>query len=352
MNTAENKRKYIYYNIIYFWVFVFYLWMAAQVPYTHDDWRWGIHAGMQQFIRAEVNSRYAGNLFVILMTRSKLLKVLIMGCVCFLLPYMTGQLLAHQNDLEDKQFERFVLSNIFFLTINRDIWTQTYSWVAGFANYNISAIFLLLWIKEVKRAYEKPLTRDGNSCVQLTAYFVIGIFGQLFLENLAIFHAFLGVFLCVTYLKKRNSIPARVVLMTSGAMIGLLIAFNNDLYRTLFATGSAYSGVRSIPLLGKRTIAEKIYMTALTGLRLTLGLYTKNIVIVVAILVLLSSLIWKIRHNKRYVYINCLFIIYFAIGHLYHVYKPVQAHWKQILDFCVTGCFAAVITSEIVYTFF
>ena len=55
---------------------IFYLWLAAQIPYTDDDWDWGLPVGIQQLVTASLNSRYAGNGLVVLLTRSVFLKTL------------------------------------------------------------------------------------------------------------------------------------------------------------------------------------------------------------------------------------------------------------------------------------
>ena len=75
-----------YYALIVGVVFVFYLWMAAQTPYTHDDWDWGLDIGIQHLLTADINSRYAGNLIEVLLTRSVFLKNLVMGLVFTALP--------------------------------------------------------------------------------------------------------------------------------------------------------------------------------------------------------------------------------------------------------------------------
>ena len=64
----------------------FYLWVAAQIPYTHDDWDWGLEVGMQHLLKADINSRYVGNLIEVIITRSVILKTLIMGMILTLIP--------------------------------------------------------------------------------------------------------------------------------------------------------------------------------------------------------------------------------------------------------------------------
>ena len=47
---------------------VFYVWLAAQIPYCHDDWDWGLQIGIQQLLTANLNSRYVGNFIEVVLT--------------------------------------------------------------------------------------------------------------------------------------------------------------------------------------------------------------------------------------------------------------------------------------------
>ena len=69
---AKNK----FFIISSFLMFFVYLWVAAQIPYTHDDWDWGLQLGMQHLLSADINSRYTGNLIEVMITRNTALKIL------------------------------------------------------------------------------------------------------------------------------------------------------------------------------------------------------------------------------------------------------------------------------------
>ena len=68
------------------------LFIAWNVPYTQDDWSWGTPAGVERWLSGELNNRYAGTLFVLVMTRSRLLKALIMGGAMAALPLLSAAL--------------------------------------------------------------------------------------------------------------------------------------------------------------------------------------------------------------------------------------------------------------------
>ena len=50
-STSTNKLH----MCIYVLSVIFYFWIASQIPYTHDDWDWGLDVGLRQFLYATVN---------------------------------------------------------------------------------------------------------------------------------------------------------------------------------------------------------------------------------------------------------------------------------------------------------
>ena len=82
--------------------FAFCLWLAAQIPYTHDDWDWGLSNGIEQLLTASINSRYVGNLIVVALTRSVLLKDLVMALTFTLLPVAALRFLQSVLPLAEK----------------------------------------------------------------------------------------------------------------------------------------------------------------------------------------------------------------------------------------------------------
>ena len=98
----------------------FYLWVAAQIPYTHDDWDWGLEVGMQHLLKADINSRYVGNLIEVIITRSVILKTLIMGMILTLIPVsitiIVGKFIPKERKSSDLiQVSVFLFSNMMIL---------------------------------------------------------------------------------------------------------------------------------------------------------------------------------------------------------------------------------------------
>lgn len=178
----ENKKSSAPFALVLSLSIVFYIWLAAQIPYGWDDWTWGLPMGMERFLTASINCRYAGNLVEIIITRSRLLKDIIMGLCFALLPLSFFAVLRQACGRSARPCLLLVLANLLLLCMPREIWRQTYGWIAGFANYVPSMLLLLLChALLLRRREEKP------GALRLVGAFALGLTAQLFLENLALY---------------------------------------------------------------------------------------------------------------------------------------------------------------------
>ena len=356
LSKIKSTRKQ---HLVYCLFAVFYFWMAAQIPYTHDDWDWGLDIGLHQLIHATVNSRYAGNFFVVIMTRSELLKTFIMGSGYFLIPFCLSHFAAKliPNTSKNTKLMLFLLANCLLLTINRGIWCQTYGWVSGYANFVVSAVFMMLWINEIISVSDPDAACKKTSVTHLFLYFLLSVTSQLFLENLALFHVILGIFLCVYHYIQHRKIPGRILVMVIGSIIGLIIMFSSNLYGTLLSTGSAVGDYRQIPLLGDNSISQILMKTAESIINLGNGLYFNNYVLCLFILLCLCRLISQRRNSsnlpwgKGFVCCNIvcaivLTVLYFANNSQITIFNHMHA-----LAFMVSLAFFLLATIELILLF-
>ena len=130
---------------------LYYLWIAAQIPYTHDDWAWGTKSGMDWLLKANVNSRYAGNAMVVALTRYPGLKTIVMGIVFALIPASAVRLVKSAAEQEGDQEENkciflYILANALMLSVPKVTWMQTFGWVSGFSNYVMVSLAMLIYL--------------------------------------------------------------------------------------------------------------------------------------------------------------------------------------------------------------
>lgn len=217
--------------------FLFWIYIAAQVPYTHDDWDWGCPIGLEQWLTGSVNSRLVGNFFVVVMTRSPLLKTIVMGCGMFLIPLLLSLLAGKGSPF----LSRFFAANLCALSLPITIWRQTYGWVSGFANYGISTVMLLGWILLADHFLFQPRKRPLLGLF----LFPYTLIASLILENIGALLLVLCLFLTVWSLFRHNGRPAAFSALF-GAALGCFLLFYNPLYQELGATGAAVGGVRKL----------------------------------------------------------------------------------------------------------
>ena len=242
------------------------LYIAWKVPYTHDDWDWGLPVGVERLVTAGLNSRYAGTALVLAMTRSQLFKTLVMGGGMFLIPWLASCLATEKGE------ERAVWTaagGAALFSMPMVSWQQTFGWVSAFANFVAGAAVmlgvLLLWKKTFSPKSKHPIPLAG-------ALFVLCLAGQLFAENQTLALTGAGVVTGVYALaSRRGRLPALAGM--AGCLLGALLMFGNPLYGQLATSGTAVEGVRSLVFepgqgLGSMaaTVVERLFTVVLPGL--------------------------------------------------------------------------------------
>ena len=230
---------------------VFYVWLAYQIPYTHDDWDWGLDIGITHLLSADINSRFAGNLIEVLITRSVFLKTVLMGTVFTLIVFLSTRLAdlfiqsGPKKTTDIKSFIcSFLLSNALFLSIPSYIWSQTNGWIAGFSNFVVSALGLL-WFYYLVFYHREEYSSKSKKTAAAILYLIFGIAVQLFIENLTVFillFSFAVTLYCI--IKKKGGKTLNIYMLFAGNVIGTAVMFCNNIYGSLWNTGTAIDGYR------------------------------------------------------------------------------------------------------------
>ena len=301
---------------------VFYVWLAAQIPYCHDDWDWGLPVGIQQLLTANLNSRYAGNLIEVILTRSVLLKNVTMGLVFTLLPFSTAVLISRaffENDRKTRLLIPMLMGNILMLTVPLTIWQQTFGWVAGFSNFVVSALFLVFWQLLLNRFRNIEKT----TLLRTVLLFLFGAVMQLFLENLTVYVMLLTTVACISpILRKQLKHPCFSLWL--GNLLGTVIMFSSSVYGTLAETGTAVNGYRTLSFeKGENPIVVAFrFFRRFTILYPNL-LWIKNTVLCCTILLLLILLLLNSRRKRSY-------FLWCAVDGLLFCYIICYRVWGEI----------------------
>ena len=240
-----NRHRFLLISFVI--MLTFYSWMAVQIPYTHDDWDWGIQVGLQHLLTADINSRYAGNLIEVVLTRNAFLKSLVMGLVFSLIPLAATAfaVIIKENRKTDRiQTSIFMFTNLLILLIPEDIWRQTNGWVAGFSNFVISALALLSYYLILLNYRSPNVTRKGKVLTGVLV-FAFGVIIQLFLENLTVYIFLFSIFFTLLN-RKQHDMVKRMIPLLAGNLMGLIIMFSSSVYSTLVQTGYAIGTYRQL----------------------------------------------------------------------------------------------------------
>ncbi|MDN6572144.1 MAG: hypothetical protein L0L22_14245, partial [Staphylococcus equorum] len=115
----------------------------------------------------------------------------------------------------------YIFCFLLILLIPVSFYSQTYGWLAGFANYNTSTFFFLWLIFLVKK--------NKVTFLSLTAIFILSMLTQLFIENISISSILIAIIgLAIAVFFKESILPYLSWLL--GAISGAIIMFSNSAY--------------------------------------------------------------------------------------------------------------------------
>ena len=302
-------------------MFVFYLWMACQIPYTHDDWDWGLKIGLNHLLTADINNRFSGNLIEVVITRSVIAKSLVMALVFTFIPFVAtlfaGKIIyLNESDNADLYSAGiFGFANILILFIPVDVWQQTNGWVAGFSNFVVSGLALVLFFFILAKSVSKDVSKKGY-VIRVILYVLFGIASQLFLENLTVFFFVFAVAFAILKWKNKTS-RKELIPLIAGLLIGAVIMFSNNIYSSLLHTGYAIGTYRQMMY----DPSKPFYVFIIDSAKRFFGEFVPQIVthqgVTVGSVTLVMTLItFKKVKNKLASYCLCLVNIVFSIYYI------------------------------------
>ena len=249
-------------------IWLFYLWIISETPYEIDDWSWGISEGWRALLTGELNGRYLSNLLEVVVTRSSLLKTLLIGTLAALLPLLSTLLCLQLNDaerackvgLKQREFALpvFLLAALLFLVLPVPVWRQTYGWIAGFSNFGFAGIILLAYQAILMRA----LWFDSSTPKTVFAgVFLFGVGMQLVLENVTIYALAVTVFIVLEDAVRKRKVNPLLISLFLGNLIGAVLMFCGSIYGTLVETGQAVNGMRAFKMDRSTSLLDNLLLS-------------------------------------------------------------------------------------------
>ena len=232
MNKSVNKTSQSKAIWAYGIVFVILFFLCMLFPYTGDDWAWGSQIGLTRLSNwfDNYSGRYFGNLIVLALTRSNLLKSFTMSfCltgIVFLLNRLTGR---QKNGI-------FIISSV-LLFMPIPLLRQAVVWTSGFANYTTSIFLTLIYIYYINSIYDEK--EPKNSFAAAIPLALLGFANTLIVEHLTLYNVILAIYVIVLILIKFRKVFVQHIAYFIGTIAGTALMFSNSIYRSI-SNGSDY----------------------------------------------------------------------------------------------------------------
>ena len=226
---AQNK-KYVIFSLFFF---LFALLWASKIPMTGDDWMWGSYQGenLLKDMFEGYNGRFSGNLLIIALTRSSVLRVLVFASL------MLFVMLAPCLLIKKKSLTLMAFSSLSLLLVPKSVMVQGLVWTSAFANYVPPVAIMLLFFIVERGAFDKVAPVHSPLRVGLCSavFLPLGFVGAMFLETATICTLFaVLLFIIICYAKHKKIFPSHIAFLF-GNIVGAYFIFSNSVnesYRT------------------------------------------------------------------------------------------------------------------------
>lgn len=263
-------------------------------PINGDDWFFRSYHidSLQEFIRViksqwnNINGRVLGNTCSVMLANLPIVRELLKTAIVF----FTILLLEKLSFSSRGNRMLLVLMGIVVLifTMPREMYRQTYAWMAGFYNY-VPCAFLFLWylylIRDHFRKSQLP-SRLGTMFLS----FCLGAAACLFAENITIYLVVSSLSLLIWQFWEHHKLSWVMLAHFLGTVCGAAVMFLSPIYRKIAIQGDAY---RTMPagLNGYLEIAQMNYGT--------ISLFMLRAQTVLLVLVSVACLVLLFTSKKR-----------------------------------------------------
>ena len=283
-NLKNNWKTYLFYVFIFVFLFI----LAYYFPYSNDDWSWGSSAGIEKLQNhfKDYNGRYLGNLLVIVLTRSNILKSLFMAITYFGIGYLIKRIVNKNSN------GVMIFSMLMLFLMNKLVFRETIVNTSGFINYTFNMLLVLIFIAYIKDVFKKVNFKE--KWYNLVLLFILGVSSTLFMEHITTYLLALCVVLCIYSYVKYKKIPKSFLVYFAGVVIGSIIMFTNGAYLHVVKGDDFYRTVttkQSIIVTMARNYFNKIQTNS----------FSRNLIINFVVSALMVALTCKFLANNKVV---------------------------------------------------
>lgn len=236
--STKNKEK-IFFAII----FIIITMICYFFPYTHDDWAWGTSMGIERLesLFKDYNGRWAGNILVILLTRSRIFRAVVISST------LTGIFCLINKIVKSKNKNINYIALILLLLMPINILAQAIAWTSGFANYVIPVLIVLLYIYLNRNIFNKKKIEINNKLI--IPLLLLGFVNSLFVEHMTIYNLLLAIVITIYVSKKEKKISIPNLFYAIGSLIGTILMFSNGAYHNIQNATDPYRTIGSANII-------------------------------------------------------------------------------------------------------
>lgn len=222
--AAGTYRQYVF---IYLLLFI----LCFLFPYSGDDWTWGSQIGIDRLNTwfANYNGRYVGNLIVLMITRSNLLKASVMALCLVVILYTLAHITHAKLALP--------IASLFLLLIPVSIACQAIVWSSGFANYAVSAATTLVFLRSILWVFQPKASIPGDALSQhprsAIPMLLLGFLGSLIVEHITIYNLAASGLVLLIVAVRFHKVLIHQACYFLGCVLGSAYMFSNGAYRAI-----------------------------------------------------------------------------------------------------------------------
>lgn len=311
--------------LIFLLIFAFIAVLSYMTPYMGDDWAWGSQLGIERLQSGfkDYNGRYLGNLLVIALTRSRLLKAAVMS-VC-----ITGTLTLIWQTVKHKSFTVFLMATVSFCVMPRYIFRQTVAWVSGFTNYVVPTFLIIAYLFIIKGIFDKtPNFKKGTFAVT----FLLGVATALFMENITLYQVAADILILIGTLIAYKKVFAPVVSHLIGSIVGCAIMFTNGAYLNIANSNDDY---RTMETSSKGLISQiEDNLFSIIRKELALNNVMLNIMLTLLCIILVFTYFKKVEKTggfkKLLIWGNLFVVLSYTV---YAIIRVVYPNWNIFVNY-------------------
>lgn len=317
------------------------VWLNALAPYSCDDWYWG-SAEFSLSSITELNGRYLGSLFAMVISKVKGLRIFL--CSAILILFMIVLVAAGRGNR--LFFFMAAVFAVFMMPVS--MFAQSIIWASGFANYIPSALITVEYILIVRREFSDDKAPSYDGCMPVVML-LMGVCGALFVETVTIGNIVLAAAVVIYHYKRFHTCQLALIGFLVGAVIGAVLMFIDPVYFDVFGgTDPAEYRTINIAAAGSVYFDEFHYYFCYNNFPLNLA--------IVAVFALLSVNRFKnLSAAKRAAAIACLFVQFLFLaesGVAYFGYSFISEYEvKRMVRGCLTFAFCASALVDVIILF-